>query len=116
MRRVLLAAVLAGCAGPPEKQPLEHRELAAGQPLMPELTCVAVEMGRPCRVTVRNENRNRRHLVYYVKWRTGSGDAVKVRDSEVRELIVQGRETAVIELEPPGDEAVRFELLVGDKP
>lgn len=115
MKRILWLVILAGCAAAPERERLEVRHAAAGEPLMPGLTCVSVEIGSPVRIVVRNDGAEDRAIVWYPRWRTGDGYVVKTRE-RVRELVVPGGGEAAIVAMPPAPDARQFEILVGDRP
>ncbi len=113
---ILLASVaMAGCAAAPEPERLEVRHLAAGEPVMPGLVCVSVEVGSPVRVVLRNERAEPRTIVWFPRWRTNEGFVVKVQE-KVRELRVPGGGEATIIAQPPMEGARQFEFLIGDKP
>jgi len=107
---------LAGCASAPQKEPLAQRIATPGKDVMPELECVSVMKGSPCRVTVRNRRAVARHIVWTVKFRTADGYEVRHQDNAIRELIVPAEGEAAIEFEMPAGEAMTVQLVVGDRP
>ena len=116
-RAILLAAGLfAGCATSAPKDRLEVRHLAAGEPAMEDLVCVSVEVGSPVRVVLRNERNSDRTIVWFPRWRTNDGYAIKAPEEKVRELVVPANGEAAIVAQPPTPEARQFEFLIGDRP